>query len=73
MDTYPLNLKGVALGDACMGSQVMCGEETGIGPWFSVLFFYGHGQFSNILFDQIIDVCTLDGLKTGLYLNTLSS
>jgi hypothetical protein len=67
LDTYPLSLKGVAVGDACTGSQVLCGGDTGMGPWWSVIFFYGHGQFSNVLFDSIVDVCTVPGLKTGDY------
>ena len=28
-----------------------------------VLFFHGHGQFSDLLYDQIVETCTLDALK----------
>jgi cathepsin A (carboxypeptidase C) len=38
-----------------------------MGPWWSVLFLYGHGQFSSKLFDALTDVCTTQGLKTGDY------
>jgi len=38
-----------------------------MGPWWSVLFLYGHGQFSSKLFDALTDVCTTAGLKTGDY------
>ena len=61
----PLNMKGFAVGDACTGTQVLCGSDTGMGPWWDLVFFYGHGQFSSKLWDSIIDECTVDGLKTG--------
>jgi len=36
-----------------------------MGPWWNVLFFYGHGQVSISLFDAITAECTEEGLKTG--------
>ena len=60
----PLNMKGFAVGDACTGLDVLCGPGSG-GPWYSVVFFYGHGQFSNTLYDAIIGECGVDALKTG--------
>ena len=48
--------------------KVICGSgHTGMGPWWDVLFLYGHGQFSSKLFDEITEVCTTAGLKTGGY------
>mmetsp|Transcript_41795 Transcript_41795/g.111392 ORF Transcript_41795/g.111392 Transcript_41795/m.111392 type:complete len:580 (-) Transcript_41795:623-2362(-) len=58
----PLNLKGFAVGDACTGTEVLCGDN-GLGPWWSVLFFYGHGQFSTKLYDEIVDTCGMESLK----------
>lgn len=40
-----LNLKGFAVGDGCMGTEVLCGG--GSGPYWDVEFFHGHGQVSN--------------------------
>lgn len=31
--------------------------------WFHVEFFHGHGQFSDLLYEQIVDVCTIHDLK----------
>lgn len=39
-----LNLKGMALGDACQGTEVLCGS-TQIGPWLSLLFKAGQSNF----------------------------
>ena len=58
----PLPLKGFAVGDACTGTEVLCGDN-GLGPWWSVMFFYGHGQFSNKLYDEIIETCGVESLK----------
>lgn len=63
--TNPLNLHGIAVGDGCVGTQVLCGGHTGEGPWWTVQFMYGHGQFSTLLYDQMLDVCGVDMLKTG--------
>mmetsp|Transcript_15072 Transcript_15072/g.20182 ORF Transcript_15072/g.20182 Transcript_15072/m.20182 type:complete len:404 (-) Transcript_15072:454-1665(-) len=60
----PLNMKGFAVGDACAGTEVLCGQSTG--EWWSVVFFYGHGQFSNRLFDDIVETCTIPVLKSGV-------
>ena len=60
----PLNLEGFAVGDACAGLDVLCGQAGG--PYWSVMFFYGHGQFSNKLYDAIIDTCTVAALKSGV-------
>jgi len=55
------NLKGFAVGDACAGTDVVCGG--GEAPWWSVIFLYGHGQVSNALFDAIVASCGLEYLK----------
>ena len=41
----PLNLKGIALGDVCMGTDVLCGQASNewSGPWFGLLFDAGQG------------------------------
>jgi len=57
-----INLQGFAVGDACTGTEVLCGD-TGQGPWWDVTFMYGHGQFSIKTYDAIIDTCTMAKLK----------
>lgn len=65
------NLKGFAVGDACMGYDVLCGVNgtgptgingTGPGPLTFVEFFGGHGQISAKLYDQIMSECPADQL-----------
>ena len=65
----PLPLKGFAVGDACAGTEVLCGSHTGEGPWWRVVFFYGHGQFSTKLFNALVGECTVAGLQTGVELS----
>lgn len=44
-DPGPLNLKGFAVGDGCMGTEVLCGNKNpDKGPFFKVEFMHGHGQ-----------------------------
>ena len=57
------NLKGYAVGDACTGTEVLCGGDNNFGPYFYIQFFYGHGQFSNKLYDEIMETCTIEELK----------
>ena len=38
-----LNLKGFAVGDGCIGSDVNCGGGSSRGPYYRVQFFHGHG------------------------------
>ena len=62
----PLNMKGFAVGDACTGSDVLCGDNAaGNYPWWTVMFFYGHGQFSTKLFNAIVDECTVAALQSN--------
>eukprot|EP00055_Hartaetosiga_balthica_P017147 m.112598 g.112598 ORF g.112598 m.112598 type:complete len:505 (-) comp9256_c9_seq1:1971-3485(-) len=65
-DPRGVNLKGFAVGDGCMGTEVLCGP--GSGPYWDVEFMHGHGQFSNKLYNKIMTTCTVEALKT----NTMS-
>ena len=38
-----INLKGFAVGDACTGTEVLCGD-TGQGPWWDLTFMYVCGR-----------------------------
>eukprot|EP00301_Raphidiophrys_heterophryoidea_P007010 c12769_g1_i1.p1 GENE.c12769_g1_i1~~c12769_g1_i1.p1 ORF type:complete len:549 (+),score=114.78 c12769_g1_i1:1347-2993(+) len=58
-----INIQGFAVGDACMGTDVLCGDHDG--PFWDIIFMYGHGQFSTKLYNQIMTVCNLNELKTG--------
>ena len=63
----PLNLKGIALGDVCMGTEVLCGAESNAwsGPWFGLLFAAGQGCISLPTFRAIITACPLELLEHG--------
>jgi serine carboxypeptidase-like clade 1 len=54
-------LKGFAVGDGCLGTESgVCGG----GPvWWHLLFLYGHGQISSLLYDEIVSTCGFDYLK----------
>lgn len=55
-------LKGFAVGDGCLGTESgVCGR--GNGPWWSILFLYGHHQISTQLFDHIVETCGMAHLK----------
>ena len=44
-DPGPLTLAGFAVGDGCMGTDVLCGSNgTDPGPYYKVEFMHGHGQ-----------------------------
>ncbi len=57
-------LSGMAIGDGCVGSDVLCGGNRG--PYFSVEFFHGHGQVSDKLYNQIRSVCGVEQLQRGI-------
>ena len=59
-----LRLRGFAVGDACAGTDVLCGDGGG-GPWWSLIFLYGHGQISNLMFDNIVQTCGVAALQSG--------
>eukprot|EP00978_Attheya_sp_CCMP212_P017736 scaffold47753_cov58-Attheya_sp.AAC.4 len=52
-------LMGFAVGDACTGTDVNCGNEAAI---FQLLFFGGHGQISFKLMHQVRSICTEEEL-----------
>jgi hypothetical protein len=58
----------MAMGDVCVGSEVLCGANTpsSLGPYFHVEFFHGHGQVSDKLYNEIQRVCGEEQLKTKL-------
>ena len=58
-----INLKGFAVGDACTGTEVLCGGDNDFGPYMDLMFMYGHGQFSSKTWESIVDSCTIQGLK----------
>ena len=59
-----LPLRGLALGDACMGTEVLCGPSTA-GPWLSLLFSAGQGCISLQTFNTILTQCPLTLLQDG--------
>jgi hypothetical protein len=63
----PLNLKGIALGDVCMGTDVLCGAASNAwsGPWFGLLFAAGQGCISLPTFRALITECPLELLEHG--------
>jgi len=62
-DPHGLNLGGLAVGDGCMGTEVLCGEPRG--PYYNLEFMHGHGQFSNTLYNQIAAKCPQADLKSN--------
>jgi hypothetical protein len=54
----------MAIGDGCVGTDVLCGDNNGSGPgpYYMLKFFGGHGQFSDKLYDEIMDTCPRDQL-----------
>ncbi|KAJ9453987.1 putative serine carboxypeptidase K10B2.2 [Diplonema papillatum] len=73
-DTQGLNLKGFAVGDGCMGIDVVCMNltagnfeypSTWAGPWYDIQFFAGHGQVSNELYNKIRTQCPEANLRSG--------
>ena len=59
-----INVRGLALGDACMGTEVLCGQREG-GPWLSLLFTAGQGCVSLATFNAILELCPLKLLQDG--------
>ena len=59
-DPQGLKLKGVAIGDGCMGTDLWCK-----GPIYDVKFFGGHGQMSNELYNRIRRDCPEADLCSG--------
>ena len=73
-DMQGLNLKGFAVGDGCMGIDLVCMNLTAddftypgtwAGPWYDLEFFAGHGQISNELYNRIRHECPEENLRSG--------
>jgi len=56
-------LKGIAIGDGCVNGLEGCLPNTG--PYFSIEFYHGHGQFSTRTYNLIHSVCTKAELMNG--------
>ncbi len=54
-------IKGMGIGDGCVGSEVLCGPK-GPGPFWHIEFMYGHGQFSTKTYDAIKKNCPREQL-----------
>jgi len=62
----PINLKGFAVGDGCMGTDVLCGSgNPDKGPYYQVEFLHGHGQVSEKNYKTIIMECPEAVLRSG--------
>jgi hypothetical protein len=62
----PLNLRGFAVGDGCMGTDVLCGSgNPDKGPYFQIEFLHGHGQVSERTYNKIVAECPKAVLLSG--------
>lgn len=61
-------LKGFAVGDGCIGGPAGGGGgcTPDGGPFFTVEFFHGHGQFSDKTYRKIQSSCSRDELVNGV-------
>lgn len=57
-------LKGLAVGDGCVGTDVICMDSHG--PLFLVEFLHGHQQYSEALHAQIMAACPAHELRDGV-------
>jgi len=65
-DPGPLHLAGFAVGDGCMGTEVLCGDKgKDNGPYYEVEFMHGHGQVSERTYGAIKKECPEQALRTG--------
>jgi len=65
-DPGPLSLRGFAVGDGCMGTEVLCGSgNPDKGPFYRVEFMHGHGQVSEKNYRTIMRECPEKVLKSG--------
>jgi len=65
-DPGNMNLKGFAVGDGCIGFNVLCGPSKEYnGPYWQLEFYHGHGQISNELYNSITNNCPEKNLKNG--------
>ena len=62
----PLNLKGFAVGDGCMGTDVLCGSgNPDSGPKWRIEFMHGHGAVSERNYAEIMRECPDEVQRTG--------
>jgi hypothetical protein len=74
-DPGPTTLAGFAVGDGCMGTEVLCGSTINDalpplvraqnGPWYRVEFMHGHGQVSERNYRTIMSECPEAALRSG--------
>lgn len=62
-------LKGIAVGNGCIGKDIMCSEASGSHillseKLFQAEYLYGHGQFSPNLYKKIMKNCDPKGEET---------
>lgn len=62
-DPRGINIAGFAVGDGCMGLDVLCGPVGG--PFSYIEFMHGHGQVSEKLYKNITATCPEANLKNG--------
>eukprot|EP01013_Petalomonas_cantuscygni_P028034 TRINITY_DN5146_c0_g1_i1.p1 TRINITY_DN5146_c0_g1~~TRINITY_DN5146_c0_g1_i1.p1 ORF type:complete len:574 (-),score=63.37 TRINITY_DN5146_c0_g1_i1:152-1873(-) len=58
-------VQGIALGDACLGTEVLCGGGSRIGPYYFLRWMNGHGQIADTTYDAILAACPLGPLRDG--------
>lgn len=52
-----VNLQGMAVGDGCLGSDVVCGGGASRDIYYDMRFFCGHGQLSNAQCEKWAKAC----------------
>lgn len=59
------NLKGFAVGDGCVGTEVLCSFDgkAGPGPWFDLMWMAGHNTMPASVYAEVLDKCDHDLLK----------
>lgn len=68
-----LNLKGFAVGDGCIGNEVLCGSSGPYtGPFWDLEFLHGHGQVPEYAYNAINEQCPVADQKLGNLTNTCS-
>jgi serine carboxypeptidase-like clade 1 len=59
------NLKGFAVGDGCVGTEVLCSFDgkDGPGPWYDLMWMAGHNQMPAKVYAEVLAKCDNDLLK----------
>jgi hypothetical protein len=60
------HIAGVGLGDACMGTDQICGNTAEAGPGRWLEWMYGHGQYPKEMFVEMQQLCTEQELRWGV-------